>query len=203
MIHIVCVDIAGADGMIYRKLYEKASRSRKIRADGYRKPEDALRCVTADALLRYVLGTDQYTVTQEKGGKPKIPERPDLYFNLSHAGRWVVLAWGHEEVGVDVEEIRADVNIQGLVRRYFTPEEQDYILRSDPLIRFFDLWTRKESYLKYLGTGLAKSLNSFSVLKAETGMGFWQKELPGNYRLCLCSEKTEVSMEITDLERLL
>lgn len=203
VIHILCADITGADQETCRKLWEKATPHRKARAQSYRRQEDALRCVTADALLRYVLGTNQYTVTQEKGGKPRIPEKPDFHYNLSHSGRWVVLAWGDGEVGVDVEEIRPDVNLQALARRYFTGEEQAYILEKDSLDRFFDLWTRKESYLKYLGTGLAKSLNSFSVLNGETGMNFWQQALPGNCRICLCSGENEVALEIMDLHKLL
>ncbi len=203
MIHIVCADIAGADSEIYGKLYEQASPQRKARADRYRRQDDALRCVTADALLRYVLGTGSYTVLQEKGAKPKIPERPDFHFNLSHAGRWVVIAWGEGEVGVDVEQVRQDVDIHSLACRYFTQDEQAYILESDSRRRFFELWTRKESYLKYLGTGLSKSLCSFSVLNGETGMEFWQRELPGRDWLCLCSGEGEVAMEILDVRQLI
>ena len=202
MIRIVCVDIAGADEEVYRKLNETASPQRKARADGYRVQEDALRCLTADALLRYALGADTCCVVQEKGGKPQIPEHPEFHFNLSHAGRWVVLAWGDSELGVDVEEIRRDVNLTGLAARYFTLEEQAYIQAGDPPSRFFEIWTRKESYLKYLGTGLTKPLSGFSVLDGETGMQFWQKELPGNYWLCLCSDEREISMELLEVSRL-
>ena len=201
MIRVLCADIAGADEALYRQLYDQASPARRIRADRYRRREDALRCVTADALLRHALGTEQYTVVQEKGGKPRIPERPDFHYNLSHAGRWVVLAWGDEEVGVDVEAVREDMNIHSLALRYFTPEEQRYIREGDSRSRFFALWTRKESYLKYLGTGLTKSLSGFSVLNGETGMMYWQKQLPGNYWLCLCSEDSQVTMEIHDLKK--
>lgn len=202
MIRILSVDLAGADGEIYRKLYENASPQRKVRADSFRRQEDALRCVTADALLRYALETDACSVVQEKGGKPKIPERPDVHFNLSHAGRWVVLAWGDCEVGVDVEAIREGVNIAGLAARYFTPGEQAYIQAEDSRKRFFELWTRKESYVKFLGTGLSQNLSGFSVLEGEIGVKFWQRELPGNYWLCLCSDEREIFIEMLEVSQL-
>lgn len=202
MVRILCADIAGADEAVYRSLYGKATPERQRRAEGFRRREDALRCLAADALLRHALGTDRYTVVQEKGGKPKISGHPNFHYNLSHAGRWVVLAWGDGEVGVDVEAIRQDARTDALASRYFTPDEQAYLRAGDPISCFFQLWTRKESYLKFLGTGLSKSLSGFSVLSGETGVGFRQWELPGGYWLCLCSREKEIFMEMAEISRL-
>jgi phosphopantetheinyl transferase len=54
-----------------------------------------------------------------------------------------------------------------LVCRFFHPDEQDYVFAAqgqERVKRFYEIWTKKESYLKYLGTGIDCALNSFSVL---------------------------------------
>lgn len=58
---------------------------------------------------------------------------------------------------------------------------------------FMRLWTRKESYLKMLGTGLSQSLNTFSVLP-ETSVNIrasfaeWDVK---DYSICVCSPLPE------------
>ena len=203
MIHILCVDISAAGESRYQALYAQASPERKRRADGFLHREDQLRCVTAEALLRYALG-GHCRVETGQWGKPYLPERPDFRFNLSHGGKWVVLAYGERDVGIDVEPERQDAKFSALARRYFTPEEQDYVFRSEDNQprRFFEIWTKKESNLKYWGTGLGKSLSSFSVLKAEPGLHFHHRILPDGSHLSLCAEETRVEFSTVDIENL-
>lgn len=203
MIHILCTDISAVDESRYQALYEKASPERKMRADGFLRREDRLRCVTAEALLRHALGRC-CRVEAGEWGKPYLPERPDFRFNLSHGGRWVVLAYGESDVGVDVEPERPDAKISSLARRYFTPEEQAYVFRSetDQSRRFFEIWTKKESNLKYWGTGLGRSLSSFSVLKEEPGLHIHHRILPDGSHLSLCSEESQVKISMVDIETL-
>jgi len=201
MIQILCADTAGADEALYLQLYAQASPARRIRADRYRRREDALRCVTADALLRHALGTEQYTVVQEKGGKPRIPERPDFHYNLSHAGRWVVLAWGDTEVGVDVQEQDPAVDRCALAMHFFTPDERDYA--GEDIGRFYEIWTKKESYLKYTGRGLRTDLRSFSVLSERREVRFFSRTLDGDHSLSLCTEEDDYGFALLDIQRLL
>ena len=80
-----------------------------------------------------------------------------------------------------------------MVKRVFTPEEQRFLSQGHPT-DFFRLWTGKESYLKYLGTGLSKSLTSFSVLSPETGIHyFW--EMLDEHVLCLCTREQQYRLE--------
>lgn len=202
MIRVICADLSGLSDGDYRRLYEKATPERRARADRYIRREDALRCVAADALLRYALGGVGYTAEKREGGKPWLPEHPDFHFNLSHAGRWVVLACGDSEVGVDVEELRPGTDTEAIARRFFTPEEQRYVLEAaDPLKRFFEVWTAKESYLKYLGTGLRGGLGSFSVL-SELPVRLHRRILNDGSPLCLCTTETDYSFELPDVQRL-
>ena len=200
MTRILCANLSSADEGIYQRLYEQASQERKARADRYRRREDALRCLAAEALLRYSLGTDCRMETAP-GGKPFSPDRPDLHFNLSHSGNWAVIAWGEREVGVDVESIRPDTNVQALARRYFSPEEQLYVLKSetDRQRRFFEVWTGKESYVKYLGRGIQMDLKSFSILSLPQDLRLHRHTLPDGSLLCLCTPEEDCCLEFLDV----
>ena len=94
MTRVICVDISRLTPPDYQALYAKASDERKRGAERYRRREDSLRCVGADALLRYELGTSDYTVEKSPSGKPFIRGREAFCYNLSHAGNWVGIAFG-------------------------------------------------------------------------------------------------------------
>lgn len=171
MIKVAAVDLTALDEQSYRSLYQQASEDRRKRADRYLREQDAYRCIAADGLLRYAmrqaLGTDRLEVLRTSKGKPYLPDQHCFHFNLSHSGRWVVIAWGEEPVGIDVEMMEFDRGKEQLACRFFHPDEQDYVFAAqgqERVKRFYEIWTKKESYLKYLGSGIDCALNSFSVL---------------------------------------
>lgn len=201
MIRVLCADLSAADESVYERLYQCADAERKARADRYRRREDALRCVAAGALLRRALGTAEYRVERTPDGKPFLPDQPDFHFNLSHSGNWVVLACGASAVGVDVECIRSGTDLKAVARRFFSEEEQRYVFAAENLReqRFFEIWTGKESYLKYSGVGLKTDLTAFSVLSAEPGLRLHHRSLPDGSRLCLCTTEDAFSLELLDV----
>lgn len=198
---VVCADISAADDHVYRLLYEKASAQRKLRADRYLRQEDKLRCVTAAALLKKVLGADDDQIAQDEFGKPYLIDRRAVHFNLSHSGQYVVLAWGGTEVGVDVQKHDPAAKVESIGMRFFTPDELQYI-RGDRL-RFYEIWTKKESFLKYTGKGLRTGLNSFSVLAPEPGIRYFYRTLGMDYSLSLCTEEDACEVELLDVMQLL
>ena len=165
MIRLLYCSLAGCDSQSKERLYRLASPQRQMRADRYRKEEDRLRCLIADGLLRYAVG--KCTVETGPQGKPYLPEHPDIHFNLSHSGPWVVLAMGDSPVGVDVECFCQNRNVEVLAKRQFTPEEQRFVGSSQE--RFLRIWTAKEARLKWDGTGLRVPTNSFPVLDDPMG----------------------------------
>lgn len=205
MIRVICTDISGLSPSDYQALYEKSSDERKMRADRYRRREDSIRCVAAGALLRYALGTSEYTVEKTPDGKPFIKGKECFHYNLSHSGRWVVIAFGDSEVGVDVEELRADADIEAIARRFFTTEERHYVFEAeqDQRQRFFEIWTGKESYLKYLGTGLKTDMTAFSVLSPEPDVRLHHRTLTDGSWLSLCTTENDYLFELLDAQRLL
>lgn len=99
-------------------------------------------------------------------GKPFCSNFPNIYFNISHGGKYIVLAISNNAVGVDVEMWKRKVNFE-IITRYFSQKEIEQLSHLTIEARqqlFFQYWTAKESYLKMLGTGLTKLLSSFSIV---------------------------------------
>lgn len=101
-------------------------------------------------------------IIKTEKGKPYFKHIPDMFFSVSHTEGLTVIALGDSEVGVDVERLRkADLRV---IKR-FLKEEADYITEQDSDRRFFEIWTKKEAYLKCKGTGISGGLDSVNVLE--------------------------------------
>lgn len=201
MIRILCADISSADESVYNCLYSKASVERKKQADRYLRREDKLRCVAADVLLRTVLGTKDFQIQKNESGKPYVKDYENFRYNLSHSGRYVVIAWGETEVGVDVQQHCTDLDMPAVAERCFTSDEQEYIGQS--IQRFYDTWTGKESYLKYTGEGLRKDMRSFSIRNLEPAVQCLHCLPDTGYSLSLCTTDKEYTFALLDVRQLL
>ena len=104
-------------------------------------------------------------------GKPSLAGElggSGLEFNVSHSFHLaiVVVARGRS-VGIDVERVRSNIEIEQLARRFFAPAEARRLTEEarpeDRLVSFFRCWTRKEAYLKLRGAGLSFELDRFEV----------------------------------------
>lgn len=209
MTNVLMYNIADMTQEIYQCLYCGATATRKNKADRYLGMKDRYRCIVAGRLLSYAvqqnLGISEFQVETNQYGKPIIKDQPDFHFNLSHSGDWVVLAYGDKPVGVDVEQIKWDSGKENVMRRFFTPDEQEFVRGVDGQgiqERFFSIWTGKESYLKYMGVGLRKPLDSFSVLAQNTPNHFsFQPE--AGYFVSLWTEDGAYSVQILTMNTIL
>jgi hypothetical protein len=83
----------------------------------------------------------------------------DLYVSVAHGGAWVVVAvTALAPVGVDVEPVARDLDVDGLAAQVLAPAERDVLdglaaaeARRRALLTW---WTRKEAVLKATGDGL-------------------------------------------------
>ena len=148
------------------------SGEERARAGRFQRPADCARSLAARASLRELLSRyvgaapAALRFTAGPHGKPELEQGVAAgapRFNLAHSGRLVLLAFAACDVGVDVEQLRDDVEIEGLARRFFAPEEIAAIHRATRGVRqvetFFRIWTRKEAFLKAMGTGLRDGLS--------------------------------------------
>ncbi len=124
-------------------------------------------------------------ITAGEHGKPTW-DAEGLFFNLSHSGSIAACAIADRPVGLDVQE--ACEYREALVRRFFSPEEQAFLAAASDKDRAFGLvWSRKEAYVKALGTGFTIPLASFSAVGEQTpeSAAFWDAVL-GAYTFAIC-----------------
>lgn len=205
MVRILCTDISSVTWERYRQLYQAASPQRQARADRCRQFHDALCCITAEVLLRQALvdrfgGWEDFSIVRTELGKPCLEGRQDFHFSISHSGSWVALAWGEQELGLDIQTVDEKRSTPAFARRFFTEEEQAWLaVQTHYPLAFTKIWTAKESYLKKLGAGLTKSLTSFSVFSPEENIRFHWETIGCNC-LCLCAEDPDYRLDIIDIK---
>ena len=109
----------------------------------------------AHELLSRIL-REQYQISQPElmigpHGKPYLEGGP--HFSISHSRGMVAVAIGDSNMGLDIEVIRRFHQL--VPQRIMSRREYEWFCSRGELKRdFFTLWTLKESYYKYLGTGL-------------------------------------------------
>lgn len=106
-------------------------------------------------------------------GKPILDgehRESSLRFNASHSGDWAVYGFVQDhEVGIDVEEIKENFGTEGIAERFFSTGEVqtlNTLPEAEKPAAFFRCWTRKEAYIKAIGSGLSHPLDSFDVTLA-------------------------------------
>jgi len=116
------------------------------------------------AVLSRYLGVNPDVVALDRSatGKPflknELRDRLPITFNLSHAHDRALIAISKgQEVGVDLEFVRTDIEVANLSQRFFTPSEHAAIMQATEerrATRFFRYWVAKEALLKAQGIGL-------------------------------------------------
>ena len=155
------------------------SAEERRRAERFRFDRHRARWIQARAHSRRVLGgylacpPQAVELVLEDHGKPRLdgPVRHhELEFNLSHSGDLALLAIARgRRVGVDVE-VTPRLDVRRLSARVLTERERAPLRElSGPQLQheFLRCWTRKESWIKALGDGMARELRSFEVLVRE------------------------------------
>jgi 4'-phosphopantetheinyl transferase len=128
-------------------------------------------------ILALYLGLDPRELCFVYGehGKPALATGPGsepapLCFNLSHSGDvalvGVILERPQLRLGVDVEEARPGREFASIAESFFAADEVAVFRRipaREQPAAFYRAWTRKEAYLKAIGTGLSFSSTAFSI----------------------------------------
>lgn len=90
-----------------------------------------------------------------------------LRFNLSHSGSLALYALRPDgDVGVDIEQVRKLDDLHAVAASTFSAAEKAALraLPDDQQTEgFFTAWTRKEAFIKAVGTGLSYPLKDFDV----------------------------------------
>lgn len=182
--------------------------------------EDSLRSLYGEIMARYLVSMHfniknaALIIEKTAYGKPLFSGLP-IDFSISHSHNWVLCGISTEAIGVDIERIKnVDLSI---AKRFFSKKEHAFLLNRNELDRinsFYDLWTLKESYIKWLGLGLNIPLDTFSFdISASTITltdscraqipCFRQYPLAG-YKLSVCTTLADLpaSVEYLDINKI-
>ncbi len=140
-----------------------------------------------------LLGRDPGHAERGQWGKPFFPEESALHFSISHSGEFWLCAFSEQPVGIDIQCCKSFVPPETLSRRFFHPREDAFLARNG-YERFYDLWTAKESFVKFTGKGFYDEPESFSVVgeggefPSVQGVQLRHILFEDGYSVCVCGE---------------
>ena len=168
-----------------KRLLELVGTERRKKVIRYRMPDDRKRSLAAGMIIQKILnenGLSEDSLRYSENGKPFAD---NLFFNVSHAGDYVVGVSSEREVGCDIEKI-VDAPLE-VSDRFFHLKEAEYIRSAEDKNRaFFTLWTLKESYMKMTGKGFSIPPETIGFILDEKGK--IQSEKEGVFRQYLLAE---------------
>ena len=186
--HVWAVNLDGIDA---QALTETLSATERERADGFRFERDRARFVAARGSLRVILGEyvgcapGELAFCYGEYGKPMLAspwDETELRFNVSHsAGLALIGVSQGRQIGVDIEHCSREVRrMKRIAKRFFTSREYERLCalpQTEQQRAFFRFWTRKEAYLKAVGTGLARAgenvdLEHWTLRHLDPGRGY-------------------------------
>lgn len=142
----------------------------KARLDEISGAEDKLRFIKTRGLVNILFSLDNSGAVPiwklNEWGKPYI-EGWDKDFSISHTRDISVVAVASEAIGIDIEYIGRDIDLEKFKRTKFLNFDEDaYSNKEEFLMRF----TALEAYLKYIGKGFYKDARTISVKKVNDGI---------------------------------
>ena len=160
----------------------------------------------AYALLSRLLSENRLPsspILRDENGRPYIPApSPRRFdFNLSHAGRYIAVAIAIAEnesepvrVGIDVEIPHENIRRERLADRFFSENEIERLKKCGYEEKeFLRIWTKKEAYLKFIGTGLSGGMKEADTERADAlRVTLSEYETDGNAVVAVCTDAHSV-----------
>lgn len=149
---------------VFEALLPYAEPYKQKNIKSHSKKDEADRMLVGDMLLKYVL-KKQFSIPMSnlnvqlgELGKPYLPSYPNIHFNISHSGAYVVCAVSDSPVGIDIQTI---LNYkERIARRVLSPERvQEIEASTEPDLLFTKYWAEKEALLKLVGCGFSGEVN--------------------------------------------
>ncbi|MEE1930430.1 4'-phosphopantetheinyl transferase superfamily protein [Streptomyces sp. TRM 70351] len=144
------------------------------KADSFMRAHDRLLYTAAHIALRRLLSAysgipparlrfarEPCAECSEPHGRPVLaPGMPRLHFSLSHSSGLVAFGIARSPVGIDVEKLPTEETVELCIADLHPREQAELaeLTGEERLAAFARLWTRKEAYLKGIGTGLSRDL---------------------------------------------
>lgn len=162
MHYLIFDDMTQCSEQEVARLIPLVSMQRREQALAYKHVFGQYCCLKSYELLQQLLASTPYTLHStpsflyNEHGAPYLQDGP--CFSISHCKQGIAVAVSDLPIGIDIEGLRR-VD-EALVRKTMNLEEQSQIAMSqNPEVEFIRLWTRKEAYVKMLGTGIISDMH--------------------------------------------
>jgi len=171
-VHLWMIDQRSVPMVQLQKMQQTLSEVERAKVARFKFESLQQTAVISRGSLRIILGkfltippeTIQFIYNAQD--KPALSPPAEYQFNVAHSGHFVLIAVSKLPVGVDIEQIKLEREYGMIAQRYFS-EWETAVFQNLPTIdqpqAFYNCWTRKEAYLKGIGTGLTTKLDSFDV----------------------------------------
>jgi 4'-phosphopantetheinyl transferase len=182
IIYYASIEPLSDDAYMEAKL-QQVNMQRRAKVLRCKQKKDRMRALAAGLLLR--LGMEERGIDYESAvfaedgaGKPLLLSDPDFCYNISHSGHYAACAVWDRDLGLDIECIserfsgdRGERLMKQVAAHSFTEAERNALAEAGEELRpeaFAKIWTAKESYAKYKGTGIAMDFSAIDTI-AERG----------------------------------
>ncbi len=156
------------------QMINELSADENLRFNKFLISDDALRYTkvhyTTKNILSNYINKNEIIIKRDFNGKPILSNSNsnNIYFNISYRKNLLLVAISNQEqIGIDVEQISELMYVEDLINSCFTKKEKKLIFncqnKNNQIEKICQLWTLKEAYVKALGIGLTKPMNSFEV----------------------------------------
>jgi 4'-phosphopantetheinyl transferase len=158
---------------VFDKWLEKMDSQRREKVLRCKDEGDKRRSLLAGILLRFAL--------ENVGAEKKV------FYSISHSGDYVICVVSNRRVGIDIEDKNRSLmkridKLNKVAKRCFTMGEEIRFqtAEDDEKMEFFlKCWTRKESYSKAVGKGLAMDFSTIDTEKMD--LLYWSDWLEEGY----------------------
>lgn len=152
-----------SDPEAYMQAVNFISEDRMKRVESKVNPKAQLETLGASHLLEKLLWENHikgpYNYEYTDLGAPRLKDKKDVYFSLSHSDLIAVAVVSDVPCGIDIEAIK-NYN-EKLAKRFFTPSDVAFIEscpKEERAERFTEVWTFKEAMAKMLGKSVYQVL---------------------------------------------
>ena len=157
------------------------------RANKLKFPHDQEQFIVRHYLLRIILSKycechpKEIRFRYNSYKKPYIdlPEFNEINFNMSSSADLIIIGLCRKtDIGIDIEKVQEIENIEQIAQENFSHQELTYFnCDSDRTAAFYNIWTRKEAFIKAIGKGFYFPLKSFYCEISSSG-GFENITIP-------------------------
>lgn len=169
---------------IVNELYLFLNKEETDRAQKYYKIEDRNRYIICRALLKFVLSmyiemdVKQIKFDYNTNKKPYLSLHPELFFNISHSNDFGLIAVSNRPIGIDIEYMEDNNDLIHSLNHIYNEKEIVFIENAfNKKQAFYSLWTRKEAFVKAIGTGIDED---FSKIPSIDGLHILESSLITN-----------------------